>query len=120
MRVRPGPATRRRHKRTLRAARGYWGTRSKLFRVAKQFVIKAQCYAFRDRRTRKRQFRSLWTLRVGAACEARGISYSQFMGGLRRANVALNRKMLSEIAIFDPAAFDRLVGLARSGTAAVV
>lgn len=112
-RIRPGAATRRRRKRVLRAASGYRGTRSKLFRVAKQSVIKAGQYAFRDRRARKREFRSLWVVRTSAACEARGLSYSHFMGGLKKASVALNRKMLSEIAIRDPAAFDGLVALAR-------
>jgi large subunit ribosomal protein L20 len=118
MRVRPGAATRRRRKRILRAASGFWGTRSKLFRVAKQHVMRAQRYAFRDRRRRKREFRALWITRVTAACEARGMSYSHFMGGLRKANIALNRKMLSEIAIADPVAFDQLVALARQGLAA--
>jgi len=108
-RVRPGHATRRRHKRVLRAASGYRGTRSKLFRVAKQAVIKAGQYAYRDRRARKREFRALWIIRVSAACDARGISYSKFMGGLKKAGVFLNRKMLSEVAIADPAAFDKLV-----------
>jgi large subunit ribosomal protein L20 len=112
-RVRPGAATRHRRKRTLRAAKGFWGSRSKLFRVAKQFVIKAGQYAYRDRKTRKRNFRSLWIIRVSAACDARGISYSKFMGGLRKANIILNRKMLSEIAIADPAAFDQIVEIAR-------
>jgi large subunit ribosomal protein L20 len=114
MRVRPGAATRRRRKRILRAASGFWGTRSKLFRVAKQHVMRAQRYAFRDRRTRKREFRALWVTRITAACEMRGVSYSAFMGGLRKANIGLNRKMLSEVAISDPAAFDELIKLARS------
>ena len=117
MRVRPGAATRRRRKRILRDASGFWGTRSKLFRVAKQFVTKAGVYAFRDRRAKKRDFRGMWIIRVTAACEARGISYSRFMGGLKRANIALNRKMLSEIAIHDPAAFDKIVDLARKHVA---
>jgi large subunit ribosomal protein L20 len=113
-RVRPGHATRRRRKRILRAAKGYRGTRSKLFRVAKQAVIKAGQYAYRDRRVRKREFRALWITRVSAACASRGISYSHFVGGLKRADVFLNRKMLSEVAIADTPAFDRLVELARS------
>lgn len=117
MRVRPGAATRKRRKRTLRDASGFWGTRSKLFRVAKQFVTKAGQYAFRDRRAKKRDFRGMWIIRVTAACEARGISYSRFMGGLRKANIALNRKMLSEIAIHDPAAFDKIVDIARKHAA---
>jgi large subunit ribosomal protein L20 len=105
--------TRQRHKKTLRAARGARGTRSKLFRPAKQTLIKAGQYAFRDRRSRKRDFRALWIIRVSAACEARGISYSRFMGALKRAGVFLNRKMLSEVAIADPPAFDKLVELAK-------
>lgn len=115
-RVLPGHATRQRHKRMLKKASGYWGSRSKLFRPAKQAVIKAGQYAFRDRRAKKRDFRGLFVLRVSAACDARGLSYSKFMGALRRANIALNRKMLSEIAIHDPEAFDRLVAMARSAT----
>lgn len=113
-RVRPAGATRRRRRRILRAARGYRGTRSKLFRVARQAVIRAGQYAYRDRRTRKRDFRALWIIRITAACKARGVSYSHFIGGLRQANVLLNRKMLSEVAISDPAAFDKLVELARA------
>ena len=113
-RVRPGHATRRRRKRVLRAAKGYRGARSKLFRVAKQAVIRAGQYAYRDRRAKKRQFRALWVTRLSAACATRGISYSHFIGGLKRANVFLNRKMLSEVAIADPPAFDQLVELART------
>jgi large subunit ribosomal protein L20 len=117
-RVRPGAATKRRHKRMLKDASGYAGTRSKLFRPAKQTVIKAGQYAFRDRRAKKRDFRGLWIIRISAACDSRGLSYSAFMGGLRNANIALNRKMLSEIAIADPAAFDKLVDIARSSARA--
>ncbi len=116
-RVRSGLATRRRHKKVLRSARGYWGSRSKLYRTAKQTLIKAGQYAYRDRRAKKREFRALWIIRVSAACAARGISYSQFMGGLKKANVALNRKMLSEVAIADTAGFDKLVELARAAAA---
>jgi large subunit ribosomal protein L20 len=112
-RVLPGHATRRRHKKILKRASGFWGSRSKLFRVAKQFVIKAGVYAYRDRRTKKRNFRALWIVRLSAACDTRGISYSKFMGGLRKAGVFLNRKMLSEVAIHDAAAFDKIVELAR-------
>lgn len=113
-RVTPGAATRRRRKRTLKDAKGFWGSRSKLFRIAKQFVTKAGVYAYRDRRVKKRDFRALWIIRISAACEARGMSYSRFIAGLKRANVYLNRKMLSEVAIADPAAFDKLVELARN------
>jgi large subunit ribosomal protein L20 len=117
-RVRPGHATRRRHKRVLNAAKGFRGTRSKLFRSAKPTLIRAYVYAARDRRARKREFRALWITRVNAACMTRGISYSRFISGLKRANVALNRKMLSEIAIADEAAFDKLVELAKAHAAA--
>lgn len=117
-RVRPGHATRRRHKKVLRAMSGARASRSKLFRPAKQTLIKAGVYAFRDRRVRKREFRALWIIRVSAASEARGLSYSKFIRGLKLAGVFLNRKMLSEVAIADPAAFDKLVDLAKSHVAA--
>jgi large subunit ribosomal protein L20 len=117
-RVTPGHATRHRRKRTLKDAKGFWGSRSKLFRVAKQFVLKAGVYAYRDRRTKKRDFRALWITRISAACDARGVSYSVFMNGLKRANVILNRKMLSEVAIADAPAFDKLVELARATSTA--
>ena len=113
-RVRSGSATHRRRKRVLRAAKGYRASRSKLFKSAKQTVIKAGQYAFRDRRAKKRDFRALWIIRVSAASEARGMSYSKFMGGLKKAGVFLNRKMLSEVAIADPAAFDKLVEMAQA------
>jgi len=106
--------TRRRRKRILRAARGYRGARSKLFKSAKQAVIRAGQYAYRDRRVRKREFRALWIIRISGACTTRGVSYSHFIGGLKKAGVFLNRKMLSEVAIADPAAFDKLVELARA------
>jgi large subunit ribosomal protein L20 len=113
-RVLPGHATRRRHKKVLRAASGFRASRSTLYRSAKPTLIKAGVYATRDRRARKREFRALWITRVSAACDARGISYSKFMNGLKNANVILNRKMLSEVAIADPAAFDKLTELAKS------
>jgi len=98
----------------LRATKGARGTRSTLFRPAKQTLLKARTYAFRDRRARKRQFRALWIIRISAACEARGISYCRFIRGLKKAGAFLNRKMLSEVAIGDPAAFDKLVELAKA------
>lgn len=115
-RVTPGHATRQRRRRTLKKASGFWGTRSKLFRSAKQTVIKAGQYAARDRRVKKREFRALWIVRVTAAAEQRGISYSRLISGLKQANIFLNRKMLSEVAISDPAAFDKLVELAKQHT----
>jgi large subunit ribosomal protein L20 len=110
------PARHRRHKRVLRAAKGYYGARSRLYRTAKEAVLRAHAYAYRDRRNRKRTFRALWITRIGAACRERGISYNQFIHGLAEAKVGLNRKMLSEIAVADPKGFDQLV--ARAGGAA--
>ena len=101
-------------KRVLKAAKGYYGARSKLLRSARDTVLRAGVYAFRDRRARKGEFRALWITRITAACRSRGISYSRFMYGLKHATVSLNRKMLSEIAIADPEAFDALVELART------
>ncbi len=104
----------KRVKRVLKAAKGYYGGRSKLLRPARDTVLRARAYSFRDRRARKGEFRALWITRITAACRSRGVSYSRFMYGLKLACVALNRKMLSEIAIADPEAFDAIVELARS------
>lgn len=112
-RTKGGVAHHKKVKRTLKAAKGYYGGRSKLLRSARDTVRRAGVYAYRDRRARKRDFRSLWITRITAACRQRGIAYSRFMNGLKLANVVLNRKMLSEIAIADPEAFDRIVELAR-------
>jgi large subunit ribosomal protein L20 len=111
-RVRKGVARAKKKRRLLKAAKGYRGGRSKLYRTAINAVTRAGQYAYRDRRNRKRSFRSLWITRITAACRERGIRYSQFICGLKQANVDLNRKMLSEIAIADPAGFDKLVDLA--------
>ncbi len=108
-------AARARRKRRLRAStKGYRAARSKLTRTMKNAVTRAGQYAFRDRRARKREFRSLWVIRLTAACRARGISYSRFMNGLKKASVALNRKMLSELAITDATAFDKVVALTKA------
>lgn len=104
----------RRIKRVLKAAKGYYGGRSKLLRSARDTLLKAGAYAYRDRRARKGDFRALWITRITGACRSRKISYSRFMYGLKLANIALNRKMLSEIAIADTEAFDRLIELARA------
>ncbi|MCA9245239.1 MAG: 50S ribosomal protein L20 [Phycisphaerales bacterium] len=117
-RVKGGPVTNRRRKRMLKRARGYFGARSKLFKNAKQAVIKAGVYGFRDRRAKKREFRALWITRITAACQSRGIRYSQFMCAMKDACVGLNRKMLSEVAIYDEAGFDKLVELARANAPA--
>ena len=98
----------------LKLAKGYYGTRSKAYRIAKQAVDRSLSFAYRDRRQKKRNFRALWIVRITAACRARGISYSVFMHGLSLANVILNRKMLSEVAIADPTAFDKIVELAKA------
>lgn len=113
VRVTKGPARRRAHKRILKQAKGYWGARSRLYRQAKQAVTRAQATAFVGRRQRKRQFRRLWITRISAACGQRDIRYSQFIAGLRRAGVALDRKQMSEMAISSPEAFDELVAVAR-------
>lgn len=111
-RARAGAARHRKKVKVFRAVKGYRGGRSKLYRTAKEAIVRAGCYAYRDRRNRKRDFRSLWITRLSAACRAREIQYSRFMHGLKNAGVILNRKMLSELAIHDPAAFDKLVEVA--------
>ena len=113
-RTRGSVAHHKRVKRTLKAAKGYYGGRSKLLRSARDTVRRAGVYAFRDRRARKGEFRALWITRLTAACRNRGISYSRFINSLKLACVALNRKMLSEIAIADAEAFDKIVELAKS------
>jgi large subunit ribosomal protein L20 len=112
-RVKRGFSLRRRHKRVLKLAKGYRGPRSKLFRIAKETVDRALNFAYRDRRTKKRDFRRLWITRISAATRMHDLNYSQFMLGLKRANVIIDRKQLSELAVADPAAFARLVGVAR-------
>lgn len=112
-RVKRGVGAHRRHKKVLKQARGYYGNRSKNWRTANQAVIKAGQYAYRDRRARKREFRALWVQRINAAARAEGMKYSQFMHGLKRAEVALDRKALAHIAYTDPAGFSALVEKAR-------
>ena len=108
-RARSGVAHHRRVKKALKQARGQRGAPGHLYRLAKEANIRGACFAYRDRRNRKREFRALWITRLSAACRMRGVSYSRFIAALRKANVGLNRKMMSEIAIHDPAAFDRLL-----------
>jgi len=117
-RVRKGSARKRAHKRVLREARGYHGTRSRHFQQAKIALTRAGQFAYRDRRNRKRDMRKLWIVRINAACRMRGVRYSLFINGLRQAGVILNRKMLSQIAIEDPATFDTLVERAKEATSA--
>ncbi len=103
--------------RYFKRARGFRGGRSKLWRTVRESVVRAWAYAYRDRRQKKRQFRRLWILRINAAARMRGITYSRFMDGLKKANVELNRKQLSELAIHEPAVFDALVEQAKSAVA---
>jgi len=103
------PASKRRHKSRLKLAKGFIGPRSKLFRQATEAVDRAQAMAFVYRKQKKRNFRRLWTVRINAACRANGVVYSRFMEGLTKANISINRKMLSEIAIHDEAGFTKLV-----------
>lgn len=112
-RVTNGPASRRRRKKVLKYAKGYFGNKSKLFRYAKEAVQHAWQYAYRDRRKKKSEFRALWIVRLNAACRNAGISYSRFMEGLKAANVSLDRKVLSDLAIRDEAAFAALVKTAQ-------
>lgn len=117
-RAQKGAARTKARRRILREARGYWGTRRRHKQQAKVTLTRAGQFAYRDRRNRRREFRRLWITRITAACRMRGTRYSRFMNGLTRANIALNRKMLSEIAIADPAAFDKLVEIAEEHTTA--
>lgn len=116
-RVKRGVIARRRHKKVLKQAKGYYGARSRVFRVAKQAVIKAGQYAYRDRRQRKRQFRSLWITRINAASRDNGLSYSQFINGLKKANIALDRRVLADIAVHDKDAFTSIVSKAKDALA---
>ena len=113
-RVKGAMATRKRRKRVLKLAKGYRGAKSKCFRTAKQAVMKSLVYAYIGRKQRKRDFRRLWITRISAAAKLNGINYSQLMNGLKKAGVDINRKMLSEIAIADPAAFTQLVEKAKA------
>lgn len=108
------PASRKRRKRVLKQARGFRGARSKLYRTATEAVDRAMVMATQHRRLKKRDYRSLWIQRLSAACRANDISYSRFMEGLKKAEVSLNRKMLSEIAIHDPEGFTSIVAMARA------
>lgn len=113
-RVKRGVVARRRHKKILKQAKGYYGARSRVFRVAKQAVTKAGQYAYRDRRQRKRQFRALWIARINAASRANGLNYSRLIAGLKKANVALDRRVLADIAVHDKDAFTAIVGQAKA------
>ncbi|MBQ7791912.1 MAG: 50S ribosomal protein L20 [Clostridia bacterium] len=113
-RIKGAVTTRRRHKKILKLAKGYRGAKSKLFRTANEAVMKSLVYAYIGRKQKKREFRQLWIARINAAARMNGISYSRLMNGLKKANIEINRKMLSEIAIADPAAFTALVEKAKA------
>ena len=112
-RVKGALSTRKRRNRVLKAAKGYWGSKSKHFKMAKQAVLKSGNYAYIGRKQKKRDFRSLWITRISAQCKAEGINYSRFMYGLKKSGIELNRKMLSELAINDKKAFAQLVETAK-------
>ena len=116
-RVKRGVEARRRHKKVLKAAKGYYGARSRVFRVAKQAVIKAGQYAYRDRRVKKRNFRALWIQRINAASRELGMTYGNFMHGLKLAGIDLDRKVLADIAVREPEAFKALVEAAEKASA---
>ena len=117
-RVKRGVMARRRHKKVLKAAKGYYNARRKVFRVAKQAVTKAQQYAYIGRKLKKRQFRSLWIARINAGARANGLSYSRFMNGLLKAGITLDRKVLADIAVHDAAGFTALTEKAKGALAA--
>ena len=117
-RVRNGVVTKRRHKKILKEARGYFGSKHREFKSAKEQLMHAGQYAYRDRRQKKREFRKLWIVRINAACRENEISYSRFIDGLNKAGLEINRKMLSEIAINDKEAFRKLVEVAKTGKVA--
>ena len=114
-RVKRGVVARARHKKVLGKAKGYYGARRKVFRVAKQAVTKAGQYAYRDRRQKKRQFRALWIARINAAARLHGLSYSRMIDGLRKGAVEIDRKVLADIAVHDPEGFGALAAAARNG-----
>ena len=114
MRVTKGAARRRAKKRLFKRAKGFRGGRGKLLRSVKETVLRADVFATRDRRARKRDFRKLWIIRINAAVRMRGLRYSQFISGLKKANVLLDRKMLADLAVVDPGDFDKVVELAKA------
>ena len=116
-RVKRGVVAHRRHKKVLKQAKGYYGARSRIFRVAKQAVTKAGQYAYRDRRQRKRQFRALWITRINAQSRANGLSYSRLINGLKKADIALDRRVLADLAVHDKPAFTVIVEQAKAALA---
>ncbi len=118
-RVKNSVATRARRKKVLKRAKGYFGSKHRLFKTAQEQVMHSERYAFRDRKQKKRDFRKLWITRINAGCRENGISYSRFIDGLNKAGVEVNRKMLSELAIYDKEAFANLVKVAKEGKVVV-
>jgi large subunit ribosomal protein L20 len=116
-RVKRGVTAHRRHKKILKQAKGYYGARSRIFRVAKQAVIKAGQYAYRDRRQRKRQFRALWITRINAQSRANGLNYSRLIAGLKKASIGLDRRVLADLAVHDKPAFAAIVEKAKAALA---
>ncbi|WP_372749313.1 50S ribosomal protein L20 [Litorivivens sp.] len=116
-RVKRGVTAHRRHKKILKQAKGYYGARSRVFRVAKQAVIKAGQYAYRDRRQKKRQFRALWITRINAASRANGLSYSRLIAGLKKADIGLDRRVLADLAVHDKDTFASIVEQAKAALA---
>lgn len=116
-RIKRGVVAHRRHKKILKQAKGYYGARSRIFRVAKQAVTKAGQYAYRDRRQRKRQFRALWITRINAQSRANGLSYSRLINGLKKADITLDRRVLADLAVHDKPAFSAVVEQAKAALA---
>ncbi len=113
-RVKRGVTAKARHKKVLKAAKGYYGSKSTLFKTAKQAVMKSMAYSYIGRKRRKRDFRKLWIARINAATRQNGLNYSKFISGLKKANIDIIRKMLSEMAIYDPESFTKLVDIAKN------
>jgi large subunit ribosomal protein L20 len=112
-RIKRGVMTKKRHKRVLKKTKGYWGQRKNIFRRASETLIRAMAFAYKGRRLKKRDMRGLFITRIGAASKLHGMPYNKFMHGLKKANIQLNRKMLSQLAVYEPAAFAKLVELAK-------
>ena len=112
-RVKRGINTKKRHKKLLKRTKGFWGQRKNIIRRAQETLLRAMAFAYKGRKLKKRDMRGLFIIRIGAAAKERGISYSKFIHGLKEANVELNRKMLSQLAIFEPEAFSKLVDIAK-------
>jgi large subunit ribosomal protein L20 len=116
-RAKTGVVRRRKHKKILKLAKGYWGLRSKSFRKARETLFAAGNYAYRDRKAKKREFRKLWIVRINAACRQHGLNYSSFMNGLKKAGIELDRKVLADLAVREPQAFAELVEKAKAARA---